>query len=80
MRRASHKKNVDEMIDDPPDAETRRLLGGGGELQSRMGLSPDAFYQAIKQVGNYDEIFTRNLGPVGLSRVGSVNAGWQDAV
>ena len=70
--------NVDEMRNNPPDAETGRLLGGEGELQSKMGLSPDAFYHVIKQVGNYDEIFTRNLGPVGLSRDGSANAGWQD--
>jgi len=41
-----------------------------------MGLSADAFYQVITQVGNYDEIYTRNLGPVGLSRVGSSNASW----
>jgi general L-amino acid transport system substrate-binding protein len=49
------------------DTETIRLLGGEGELQTAMGLSADAFYQVITQVGNYDEIYTRNLGPVGLS-------------
>ncbi|MDE0845050.1 MAG: general L-amino acid transport system substrate-binding protein [Candidatus Poriferisodalaceae bacterium] len=58
------------------DTETIRLLGGEGELQTAMGLSADAFYQVITQVGNYDEIYTRNLGPVGLSRVGSSNASW----
>ena len=66
------------MAADPPDAEAGRLLGGEGELQSVMGLEPDAFLQVIKQVGNYDEIYTRNLGPVGLTRAGSANAGWQD--
>ena len=70
--------NVDAMAADPPDAEAGRLLGGEGELQSVMGLEPDAFLQVIKQVGNYDEIYTRNLGPVGLTRAGSANAGWQD--
>ena len=70
--------NVDAMRDDPPDAEAGRLLGGEGELQTGMGLSPDAFYQVIAQVGNYDEIFTRNLGPVGLAREGSANASWLD--
>lgn len=58
------------------DTETIRLLGGEGEYQTAMGLSADAFYQVITQVGNYDEIYTRNLGPVGLSRVGSSNASW----
>ena len=36
-----------------------RLLGGEGELQSSMGLSPDAFYNVISQMGNYSEIFER---------------------
>ena len=70
--------NVDAMAANPPDAEAGRLLGGEGELQSVMGLAPDAFLQVIKQVGNYDEIYERNLGPVGLTRTGSANAGWQD--
>ena len=70
--------NVDAMAANPPDAEAGRLLGGEGELQSVMGLAPDAFLQAIKQVGNYNEIYERNLGPVGLTRTGSANAGWQD--
>jgi general L-amino acid transport system substrate-binding protein len=60
------------------DTETIRLLGGEGELQTAMGLPADAFYQVITQVGNYDEIYTRNLGPVGLSRVGSSNASWNN--
>ena len=70
--------NVDAMAANPPDAEAGRLLGGEGELQSVMGLAPDAFLQVIKQVGNYNEIYERNLGPVGLTRTGSANAGWQD--
>ncbi len=70
--------NVAAMAADPPDAEVGRLLGGEGELQTGMGLSPDAFWQVIGQVGNYDEVFTRNLGPVGLVREGSANAGWLD--
>ena len=49
-----------------------------GELQTAMGLSADAYYNVISQVGNYDEIYSRNLNPVGLYREGSANAGWQD--
>ena len=60
------------------DAEAQRLMGGEGELQSLMGLSADAFQQVISQVGNYDEIYSRNLNPVGLTRDGSSNAGWED--
>ena len=69
--------NVDSMLGGGDlDAEAIRMLGGEGELQTKMGLSADAFYNVISQVGNYDEIYTRNLGPVGLSREGSANARW----
>ncbi len=60
------------------DAEAQRLMGGEGEIQSLMGLAPDAFQQVILQVGNYDEIYARNLNPVGLSRDGSANARWTE--
>ena len=43
-----------------------------------MGLAPDAFHQVIRQVGNYDEIYAKNLSGVGLTREGSANAGWLD--
>jgi general L-amino acid transport system substrate-binding protein len=43
-----------------------------------MGLSADAFYNVISQVGNYDEIFARNLNPVGLDRAGSANARYNE--
>ena len=70
--------NVADMAANPPDAEAQRLLGGEGEIQTKMGLPADAFLQVIAQVGNYSEIFERNLGPVGLVREGSANAGWLD--
>jgi len=71
--------NVDSRMGDGSlDAEAIRLLGGDGELQTAMGLSADAFYHVISQVGNYDEIYARHLNPVGLSREGSANAGWLD--
>jgi general L-amino acid transport system substrate-binding protein len=41
-----------------------------------LGLAPDAFYNVIKQVGNYEEIFTRNLSPIGLTLEGSPNDLW----
>lgn len=70
--------NVDDAVAATESAEVARLLGGEGELQTGMGLDADAFYQVIKQVGNYDEIYARNLNPVGLTREGSANAGWLD--
>ena len=72
-------QNVDSRMGDGSlDAEAVRLLGGEGELQTAMGLSADAFYSVISQVGNYDEIYSRHLNPVGLTRAGSANAGWLD--
>ncbi|WP_419910853.1 amino acid ABC transporter substrate-binding protein [Candidatus Poriferisodalis sp.] len=71
--------NIDARLGDGSlDAEAVRLLGGEGELQTAMGLSANAFYNVIAQVGNYDEIYSRHLNPVGLSREGSANAGWLD--
>jgi general L-amino acid transport system substrate-binding protein len=68
--------NVDAHVGD--EAEVGRLLGGEGELQTAMGLAADAFYQVVKQVGSYGEVYDRNLNPVGLYREGSANAGWLD--
>ena len=71
--------NIDGMMADPPDPEAGRLLGvGQDELQTKMGLASDAFARAIRQVGNYDEIYARNLGPLGFDRAGSVNARWTE--
>ena len=53
--------NVDEMRkSDVP--EVKRLLGVGDDLGQKIGLSADWAYKAIKQVGNYGEIFERHLG------------------
>jgi general L-amino acid transport system substrate-binding protein len=55
------------------DAEAARLLGTEGSLASQLGLADDAFYQVIRQVGNYGEIYDRNIAPLGLSREGTFN-------
>jgi general L-amino acid transport system substrate-binding protein len=57
----------------------RRLLGVEGEMGQGLGLSNDWAYQAIKQVGNYGEIFERNVGmstPLQIER--GLNAQWKD--
>lgn len=43
-------------------AEARRLLGSESALGPALGLPLDWAFQAIRQVGNYGEIFERNLG------------------
>lgn len=59
--------NVDDFLTSE-DPVVRRLLGVEGELGSKIGLSNDFIYRAIKLVGNYGEVFERNLAPYGLDR------------
>jgi general L-amino acid transport system substrate-binding protein len=70
--------NADAALAGEFGPEMIRLMGGEGELQSVMGLSADAFYNVITQVGSYQEIWDANLTPVGLVREGSANALWTD--
>ena len=60
-------ENVDDFLTSE-DPVIRRLLGVEGELGSKLGLSNDFIYRAIKLVGNYGEVFERNLSPFGLTR------------
>ena len=62
--------NVDKMKSSK-GPEILRLLGVEGAQGKELGLSKDWAYNIIKQVGNYGEIFERNIGastPIGLAR------------
>ena len=59
--------NVDSFITSE-DPVVRRLLGVEGELGSKLGLSNDFIYRVIKRVGNYGEVYEKNLGPFNLAR------------
>ena len=64
------------------DAEIDRLFGLEGSFgQERLGLSQTVAQDVIKAVGNYGEIYDRNLGPggIGLPRDNGRNALWADA-
>lgn len=68
--------NVDSMKSSKSPA-IRRLLGLEGIAGKGLGLSDDWAYQIIKQVGNYGEIFKRNVGadsPLKIER--GLNALW----
>jgi len=63
-------KNVDKMKSSK-NPEIRRLLGVEGDLGKKLGLESNWAYNAIKQVGNYAEIYEANVGPktpLGLDR------------
>jgi len=54
-------QNVGEMLKSN-DETVQRLLGVKGELGKDLGLDAQWAYRIIKQVGNYGEIFERNVG------------------
>ncbi len=54
-------KNVDEKLKDP-NPDVKRLLGTEGSFGEPMGLTNDWAYRIVKNVGNYGEIFDRNVG------------------
>ncbi|MBY0296249.1 MAG: amino acid ABC transporter substrate-binding protein [Methylobacterium sp.] len=68
--------NVDQMKgSDNPDV--RRILGTEGKFGEGLGLTNDWAYRVIKLVGNYGEVFERNVGqgsPLKIQR--GVNALW----
>ena len=68
--------NVDEKLKSDNPA-IRRLLGVEGSFGEGLGLTNDWAYRIIKHVGNYGEIFERNVGqgsPIKISR--GLNALW----
>jgi general L-amino acid transport system substrate-binding protein len=77
--------NVDEMKNST-NPEIQRLLSvkvtasdgteASNDFGAGLGLGPDWAYNAIKQVGNYAEIFERNLAQLKIAR--GENALWKD--
>lgn len=54
-------KNVDVFIG-LTDNSTRNLLGAEKKLWLDFGLKPDWVQKAVRELGNYGEIYERNLG------------------
>ena len=70
------QKNVDEMKTSD-NQEIRRLLGTDGTFGEALGLTNDWAANMLKTVGNYGEIFDRNIGqdsPLHIAR--GLNALW----
>ena len=69
-------KNVDQMLKSK-DPKIQRFLGVNPGNGKALGLDEKFAYRIIKLVGNYSEVFERNVGPktkVGLER--GLNALW----
>ena len=72
--------NVPSAVTD--DTKVDRLFGLAGSYgQGDLGISDTAAQDVIKAVGNYGEIYDRNLGPAGvnLPRENGRNALWANA-
>ena len=67
--------NVNQMrsSDNP---SVKRLLSEEGEACEQLSLGKGCFYNVIKNVGNYGEIYEANITPIDIPRAGSVNDLW----
>ena len=69
--------NVEKLKAESKDPVVMRILGTSEDTGKLLGLDKDWMVRAIKAVGNYGEIFERNVGPksaLGLPR--GVNNQW----
>ncbi len=70
------RANVDDMLKST-NPEVRRLLGVEGDFGKGLGLTRDWAFRIVKHVGNYGEVFNRNVGdgsPLKIKR--GLNALW----
>ncbi len=74
--------NVTEMAANPPTQDIANLLGASFDgapvlaFGTSLGLSATFMQDVIFQVGNYDQIYSRTIGQIGLARAGSLNDSW----
>jgi general L-amino acid transport system substrate-binding protein len=54
--------------------DVQRFLGSSGELGRQLGLNNDWAVQIVRQVGNFSEVWERNITPLGLPR--GINRLW----
>ncbi len=60
-------QNIDSFMESK-DPDIRRLLGLEGDMGKALGLDPKWAYNVIKQVGNFGEMWDRNITPMGVPR------------
>jgi general L-amino acid transport system substrate-binding protein len=68
--------NVEQAAQQDQRPEVQRMLGRTGDLGRMLGVENDWAVKVIRAVGNYGEIFQRNLAPLGLQR--GHNALWTE--
>jgi general L-amino acid transport system substrate-binding protein len=71
------KANVDKMMAESQDPVVMRITGKSEDTGKLLGLDKDWMVKAIKAVGNYGEMFDRNVGPkTPLNLPRGLNAQW----
>lgn len=68
--------NVDKLKAESKEPTIQRLVGSSGDVGKGLGIDNDWLVRAIKAVGNYGEMYQRNIGPIGIAR--GINAQWRD--
>ncbi len=69
--------NVDEMKTKSQDPVVMRIVGTSEDTGKLVGLDKEWLVRAIKAVGNYGEIFERNVGPkTSLALPRGLNSQW----
>lgn len=69
--------NVQQLAANDTRPEVQRMLGRTGDLGQMLGVDNAWMVNVIRSVGNYGEIFARNLTPIGIQR--GPNALWTTA-
>jgi general L-amino acid transport system substrate-binding protein len=62
ITQANVDSKVSEAKANPNQADLRRFLGVEGDFGKQLGLPADFVVKVVKAVGNYGEIFERNVG------------------
>lgn len=68
--------NVDKLKAESKEPAIMRLVGTSGDVGKGLGVDNDWLVRIVKAVGNYGEMYERNIGPLGIQR--GVNAQWRD--
>ena len=69
--------NVEKMMNESQDPVVMRITGKSEDTGKLLGLDKEWMVRAVKAVGNYGEIFERNVGPkTPLNIPRGVNAQW----
>ncbi len=79
ITQANVASKVAEAKGNPKLADLRRFLGVEGDFGKQLGLPADFVPKVVGAVGNYGEVFDRNVGPKSALKLDrGVNKQWKD--